>query len=176
MKKIIAVILLAALVSLLASCTPTPSEMLSYQSYPFSVKGSVKSDGREYELSVSFTDKDRATVTFDSPETLSGYIFNVTPDGITLTYGDLTVPYHSSGIPGGDGILTGIFSLSAEQFSSCSDVSQNGMTLRRCVFSTPLGDVVAFINSDSGEPVRFEAKDGEFIFNVSEYQKAPSDT
>ena len=78
--------------------------MLSYQSYPFSVKGSVKSDGREYELSVSFTDKDRATITFDSPETLSGYIFNVTPDGITLTYGDLTVPYHSSGIPGGDGM------------------------------------------------------------------------
>lgn len=102
----------------LGGCGKEAADPLAYQSYPLTVEGSITGDRGEAEVTLEMTAPMTGTLSFHTPDSLRGYLFSLSEDGVTLSYGEITVPYKADGIPGGTHLLPRLFSLSAEKLVS----------------------------------------------------------
>lgn len=115
------------------------------------------------------------TLSFHTPDSLRGYLFSLSEDGVTLSYGEITVPYKADGIPGGTHLLPRLFSLSAEKLVSAEETEMNSLPLLLATFETEEGETVkVYIDRQSGVPLRFEVQqgDGQLVFTVKDFQRA----
>lgn len=185
MRKTIfcAVIALVALFLLLPGCAGKQAP-LAWQSYPVTVAGDLSGDGVETgncSLRLTLTAPMQATVQFDKPDSLKGYTFSLAPEGVTLSYGEITVPYKAAGIPGGESLLPRMLSLTEETFLGREKTTLNSLPVQIERFAIPEGgEVRVYVDAESGIPLRFEgsvpAKDpsGEdpqtIVFTVTDWK------
>lgn len=188
MKKTMRVLIFCAifalfLLSSLTGCAGKPTP-LSWQKYPVSVAGDLSGDGVETgncSLRLTLTAPMQATLQFDKPDSLRGYTFSLTGEGVTLSYGEITVPYKAAGIPGGESLLPRMLSLEEGMFSGREKTTLNSLPVLIERFATPEGgEVRVYIDAENGRPLRFEgstpAKDasGEdpqtVIFTVTDWK------
>lgn len=168
MKKRIALIFIAVLMLVLSSCTPKESNPLDYQTYPFSAKGSLSANEIEYVFEVNMTDKNTAELMFSSPDSLRGYTFNVSPEGTTLSYGDMTIDFSNNGEKTSIvNLVPALFSLNSENFVSKSETTQNSVELITATYTTDNGEITVYINKSTGHPMRFEY--GSTVINITEF-------
>lgn len=155
MKKCLPIFALIAAVILLAGCAPqTPPA--AAMTYPFTVEGELtRNDGGEpCAVSLQMTAGMTGELEFLSPASLKGYRFSLTPEGTTLRYGDLSVPYRAGGLPGGaDGLLK-MFSVKEEYCRGREKTEQNSTPLWKLTYAFPDGDTVtAYLSADTGFPL-----------------------
>ena len=170
---------LLTLALLFTGCGGAAADPLAYQSYPMTVEGSISGDDGEAEVTVEMTAPMTAKLSFASPDSLRGYLFAITSDGVTLSYGDITVPYKADGIPGGTHLLPRLFSLTKETLISTEETEMNSLPLLLASFETEEGDTVkVYLDKQSGAPLRFEAQHGDeqIVFTVNSLTAADSGT
>lgn len=99
MKRFI--VLLILITVLLCSCASAPKNVPEYQSYPLTLTGTLSAKDFSCALTVTLTDKNKANITIDSPETLKGYGFTVDNSEIWVYYDDMKadLPPVSADIP-----------------------------------------------------------------------------
>lgn len=157
MKKILSLTLVLIFTFLLYSCKKEEVDPLSYQSYPFSAEGSMTANDTEYVFSVEMTGKNEGKVQFTSPQGLRGYLFTVTPHGITLSYGDMTIDFSANGEKtNAVKLITDLFSLDLDKLQEKKDETQNSVDLTIATYGTEKEPVKVYINKATGQPVRFE--------------------
>lgn len=175
MKKRISLILIAMLMLALVSCAPAESNPLDYQAYPFSAKGSLSTNDIEYAFEVNMTDRNTAELTFSSPDSLRGYTFNVSPEGTTLSYGDMTIDFSNNGEKTSIvNLVPALFSLTAENLVSKSETTQNSVELITATYTTANEDITVYINKSTGRPMRFEY--GSTVINITEFTPSTPST
>jgi len=161
MKRRLALFLCAMMLLggfIFTACTSTAAgDVLSHQQYPFTVVGELVFGSDEYTISLAMTAPMQATLSFLVPETLMGYYFTITPDGVTLSFGDITIPYTSNSVPGGSLLIPQMLSLTQAQLVNTQQTEQNSVPLTIAVFNTPHGEITLFVNNNSGLPLRIES-------------------
>lgn len=172
---LLALLLLLLFALPLGGCGKEAADPLAYQSYPLTVEGSITGDRGEAEVTLEMTAPMTGTLSFHTPDSLRGYLFSLSEDGVTLSYGEITVPYKADGIPGGTHLLPRLFSLSAEKLVSAEETEMNSLPLLLATFETEEGETVkVYIDRQSGVPLRFEVQqgDGQLVFTVKDFQRA----
>ena len=172
---LLSLLLLLSLALTLGGCGKETADPLAYQSYPLTVEGSITGDKGEAEVTLEMTAPMTGKLSFHTPDSLRGYLFSVGKDGVTLSYGEITVPYKADGIPGGTHLLPRLFSLSGEKLVSAEETEMNSLPLLLATFETEEGETVkVYIDKQSGTPLRFEVRqgDGQLVFTVKDFQKA----
>ena len=168
MKKQTVSTLIVLIMILLAACKPSEADPLMYQSYPFSAKGSLATNGIEYVFEVKMTDKNNASLTFSSPDSLRGYLFNVSPNKTTLSYDDMTIDFSNNGEKTNIvNLIPSLFSLNKEDINGSEDINQNSVDLTVLTVKNDKGDIKVYINKQTGYPMRFEQ--GETVVSITEF-------
>ena len=161
MKKFVILTLTSLLLCLfLFSCSGgiLPSaNPLEHQQYPLVVVTDLSYGDAEYTITLTMTAPMTATIEFIEPATLVGYVFTITPEGVTLSFGDVSVQYNHNSMPGGSLLLPQMFSLDPSQLLRQEETVVNSVPLNVAVFATPYGEVTLFINQNTHLPLRVEA-------------------
>ncbi len=98
MKRII--ITLVIITSLFCvSCSKDQSPVLNYQNYPMTVSGVFCGNDLTAAIDITLTSQGCGEVKINSPETLAGYTFKITPDGTTVYYDNLEIPISTGDLP-----------------------------------------------------------------------------
>ncbi len=160
MKKLLLPLLILSLI-FIPSCKKTEPSPLDYQSYPFYVEGILNFDDTEYAFAMTMEGKDNAEMTFSSPDTLKGYTFTLSPDGMTLSYKDMSVE-----LKGEKAnlirLVPSLFALSADTMESTEKTVLNSTGIILSKYKTDLGNVSVYVNESTLLPLRFEG-DGFFV-------------
>jgi len=163
MKRAIALSLTTLLLLggvLLFSCTggiSPAANPLAHQQYPLVVVADLTYGNTEYTITLTLTAPMTATIEFLEPATLVGYVFTITPEGVTLSFGEVTVQYNNNSMPGGSLLLPQMFSLDMSQLLRQEESVVNSVPLNVAVFATPHGEITLFINQNTSLPLRVEA-------------------
>ncbi len=165
------------LLTLLTSCNlVTPIDPLEYQKYPLSAKGNLCANNSEYVFEITMKDKDNAELKFTAPETLRGYIFRITGDKTTLSYGDMTIDFNG----GNDKtnvvkLLPYVFSLdSTMQKSVENGIQQNSVSVTKAVYNKDSNEITVYIDEESKKPMRIEHNG--IVINISEFSSSEAAT
>lgn len=174
--KILSLSLLFCIISVMtlsfASCNAlTDSDPLGYEKYPFTAKGGLCANESEYKFAITMNGKNNAELTFSAPETLRGYVFRISDEKTTLSYGDMTIDFN-----GGNGktnvvkLLPALFSISKECIKNTErGISQNSLTLTKVTCDIDGVESLIYINEATGNPLRFEY--GKTVIDVLEFTK-----
>ena len=172
MKKIL-LFLLFSICLFSTSCAQEKTNPLEYQTYPFFVEGSLVCDETEYNFTLSMKDASNSEISFSSPDTLRGYTFNVTPDGTTLTYDDMTIDFNSHEKTSLVRLIPSLFSLSPDNFISNEKTTMNSTEILISKYSTDMGDISVYLNLQTATPLRFEG-DGFYMDVLKFTPSSPS--
>lgn len=145
---------------------------LEFLNGPITLKGILSVGQSEYGITVQSPDGKTGKVTFDSPESMKGYVFEKADDGYYLSYGDLKVPLRSGTIPGGAATL---FSLLSPDLSSLETSSDKANGIEMTVYTLPLGadgQIRLYTKKSDSTPLRveFDSHMGSGIFHISQVQ------
>ena len=139
---------------------------------PITLEGILAVGEKEYGIVLQSPDGTNGKVTFTSPKSMEGYVFEKAEDGFFVSYGDLRVPLRQSTMPGGAGSLLHLMSLSGESVEK-SEEKANGMEMT--VYTLPLADkggkVKLYLKKSDSTPLRIEF-DLETVDAVFHIQKA----
>ena len=145
----------------IASCGTTVGGMSKENPLEF-LKGQIRLEGilemgeKEYGVCLQAADAENVTVTFTSPESMEGYVFEKAKDGFYVSYKDLRVPLRQSTSPGGAGSLLNLLSLDGMDFEKREEKA-NGMQL--LVYTFPDIDgakVKLYLKKNDLTPLRIE--------------------
>ena len=170
MKTKFLLIISALLIFILSACSCSPAENnpLEYQTYPFSAKGSLAANDIEYIFEVTMNNSNTAELKFTAPDSLRGYTFNVSPDGTTLSYGDMTIDFSNNGEKTSVvNLIPQLFSLNEDSLLSKSETTQNSVELITAVYSGEKGNTTVYVNKSTGYPMRFEYN--STVVNITEF-------
>ncbi len=137
----------------LPSCAPK-SQPLSYQHYPLAAEVTFTLDGIPYSALISMTAPYHGSVTYSVPAELADICLSSTPEGMSVRYGELTLPLS---VPADADflLLLSLFSLQEEQLASATLLQkQTGNLLS---FKTDAGDVLVTLDPGTGLPLAFHA-------------------
>ena len=185
-KRLLLLLPLLLCLLFLPACAGEPGEPLAYQKYPLTVAGDLTGGSAEEgncSVRLTLTAPMEATLQFDKPESLRGYTFSLTEEGVTLSYGEITVPYKAAGIPGGESLLPRMLSLTDEMRTASEKQEINSLPVWMYSYTIPEGgEVRVFADAESGIPLRIEgslpakAPSGEdadtVVFTVTDWNPA----
>ena len=176
MKKYLFLLFLGILSIVITGCGGEQKDPLEYQSYPFFVEGILVSDETDYDFALKMLSKDSSEISFSKPDSLRDYVFRVTPEGTTLSYGDMTINFNGGEKTNLIRLIPSLFALDGENLVSAEETELNSIRVMLCTYSTDVGQVKVYLNAEKGTPLRFEG-DG-FILNVITFdpESAPAQT
>ena len=155
------VILVLLAVLCIASCGTAAGGMSKENPLEF-LKGQIRLEGilemgeKEYGVCLQAADAENVSVTFTSPDSMDGYVFEKTGEGFFVCYQDLRVPLRQSTLPGGAGSLLNLLSLEQMNFQK-SEEKANGMQLLVYTFSgADGGSAKLYLKKSDLTPLRIE--------------------
>ena len=78
------------------SCTESPREYLEYQQYPFSLEAEVTLNDMTFEAQICVDSPDSGSITFISPDRLSGISFVTKEGAVAISYDGLYIDLNGS--------------------------------------------------------------------------------
>ncbi|MBE6544313.1 MAG: hypothetical protein E7675_07920 [Ruminococcaceae bacterium] len=169
MKKYLLLLLVLVCTVSAASCNKSDIDPLQYQTYPFYVEGCLTADDTEYSFSLTMTSSDESEISFSKPDSLRGYVFNVTPEGTTLSYGDMTIDFDGAEKTSLVRLIPSLFALEKEDHISSETTVLNSVDILLSKYATDTGDVSVYLNKSTATPVRFEGNG--FVLDVLKFTK-----
>ncbi len=167
MKKYLFLLFLLVLCVFLCSCKGDEIDPLGYQSYPFYVEGVLVTEETDYDFALKMNSADSSEIMFTKPDSLRNYVFRVTPEGTTLSYGDMTINFNGGEKTNLIRLIPSLFSLKKEGKVSQEEKEFNSIAVLVCTYSTDVGEVKMYLNAEKGTPLRFEGED--FTLNVTSF-------
>ena len=151
-------------------------DVLAHQQFPFRVTTDLTFGMEEYTVVLDMIAPMEATLSFIQPEMLEGYVFSISPEGVTLSFSDITIPYTSNSVPGGSLLIPQMFSLTPDQLINTTETEQNSVPLAISAFSTAYGEITLFINSNNGTLMRIESlhNDTPVVLRISSIEPIES--
>lgn len=174
MKKYLLLLLSVICIVALTACSKSDIDPLQYQTYPFYVEGCLTSENTEYCFSMTMNSSDEAEISFSTPDSLRGYVFNVTPQGTTLSYGDLTIDFDKAEKTSLIRLIPSLFALSDEDHISTESTVLNSVDILLSSYATDTGDVKVYLNKNTLMPLRFEG-DG-FVVDILKFNPLAEST
>ena len=167
MKKYLLLFLIASLMLPATSCQKNSLDPLGYQVYPFYVEGCLVAEDTEYVFKLTMNTADNSEISFSKPESLRGYVFNVTPEGTTLSYGDMTIDFSKTEKTNLIRLIPSLFALNQQDHVSSEDKILNSVDILLSKYSTDTGEVSVYLNKSTQTPLRFEGEG--FVLDVLKF-------
>ena len=154
MKKTVVSLLLLVLLFVLG-CTKTDTPFLEYQSKNFDSTAKLEVNGQNYTVNIQKTSPENFTLTFTSPDTISGVSIEKKGDELFFSSGNVHIPMKENSNISAETIK--LFNLSKEDMISTSTDSLGGVKVNIAEFKCDYGNVKLYLSADTSLPVLIEA-------------------
>ncbi len=166
MKRIF--VILITLVIMLSGCGGRQSDPLAYQSYPLSAAGTLTCGDLSCCVRITLSEKGRAKISIESPETLSGYSFEVDKEEVWVYYDDMQIPLSKNPVKGIASVCD-MLSIDGECYIDTYNDMIDGVNTCYSVFRTDAADITVYTEAGKETPYRIDYEGGDQLlrFDIS---------
>ncbi len=155
MFKKITIILMLTITLFVFGCTPKKQPHLEYQAKNFECTAGLKINGENYSINVTKTEKGDYTLTFTSPETVSGITIEKTNGEHFFSVGNVHIPLKENTNITAEALK--LFDLSKKELISTVSDMYGGVKVKVSDYQCEFGKVKLYLSADTQLPLRIEA-------------------